>query len=108
VPRPPPSTRFHPGGGDATLDLWAVGAQPGTSAQPRRPGTMEESMSDNPQGPDQEQPEEPTTDDLQEPSVAKDPGEEPKAPETHDPEPDHEAVGIGVIDSPNADAEGQG
>ena len=44
--------------------------------------------------------EEPTTEQLEEPSTEKDPGEEPKAPEKRsDPEPDHEAVGIGVIDT---------
>lgn len=47
--------------------------------------------------------EEPTTEELEEPSVAKEPGEEPRAPVPHDPEPDHEAVGIGVIgDTPAA------
>lgn len=43
--------------------------------------------------------EEPTTDELEEPSVAKEPGDEPKAPEKKtDGEPSHRAVGIGVID----------
>ncbi len=41
----------------------------------------------------------PSTEDLEEPSTEKDPGEEPKAPKRTDPEPDHEAVGIGVIDA---------
>ncbi|MER7447321.1 hypothetical protein [Microbacterium sp. NPDC097977] len=40
---------------------------------------------------------------LEEPSTEKDPGEEPKAPTRNDPEPDHEAVGIGVIDGPETD-----
>ncbi|MFS0713548.1 hypothetical protein ABC195_06660 [Microbacterium sp. 2P01SA-2] len=40
----------------------------------------------------------PSTEELEEPSVAKEPGEEPKAPETKDEEPSHHAVGIGVID----------
>ena len=39
----------------------------------------------------------PADDVLQEPSTEKDPREEPKAKRPHDPEPDHEAVGIGVI-----------
>lgn len=39
----------------------------------------------------------PTTEELEEPSTEKDPGEEPKAPAPHDPEPDHHAVGPGVI-----------
>lgn len=47
----------------------------------------------------------PSTDDLQEPSVAKEPGEEQKADKPLDPEPDHEAVGIGVIDSADPDGE---
>ncbi|MDT0182394.1 hypothetical protein AB0P19_07380 [Microbacterium oleivorans] len=41
----------------------------------------------------------PDTDELEEPSVAKEPGEEPKAPPQQDEEPSHHAVGIGVIDS---------
>lgn len=47
----------------------------------------------------------PSDDELQEPSIAKEPGEEPKADKPLDPEPDHEAVGIGVIDSENPDDE---
>lgn len=41
-----------------------------------------------------------------EPSTEKDPGEEPKAARPHDPSPDHEAVGIGVVGGPqvNPDA----
>ena len=38
----------------------------------------------------------PSDEQLREPSVEKDPGEEPKAPKPHDPEPRHEATGIGV------------
>ena len=38
--------------------------------------------------------------DLQEPSTEKDPGREPKAPDRKEPEPSHEAVGIGVVDEP--------
>lgn len=47
----------------------------------------------------------PRTEELEEPSTEKDPGEEPKAPKRDEPEPDHEAVGIGVIDTeePQAD-----
>lgn len=40
----------------------------------------------------------PTAGELEEPSTEKEPEEEPKAPEPHDPEPSHEAVGIGVVD----------
>ena len=45
----------------------------------------------------------PADDELEEPSTEKDPSEEPKAPTRNDPEPDHEAVGIGVIDGPETD-----
>lgn len=38
------------------------------------------------------------------PSAEKQPGDEPKAPaKKSDPEPNHEAVGIGVIDYPDDD-----
>jgi hypothetical protein len=47
----------------------------------------------------------PDTDELEEPSVEKAPEEEPKAPRTDESEPDHEAVGIGVIDRPQTDTE---
>ncbi|GAA2934015.1 hypothetical protein GCM10010458_16680 [Microbacterium luteolum] len=56
--------------------------------------------------PEQADPDEiPSTEQLEEPSTEKDPGEEPKAPKREEPEPDHEAVGIGVIDTeePQAD-----
>lgn len=56
-----------------------------------------------------EQPdEEPTTEELEEPSTEKEPGEEPKVEHPDQPEPDHNAVGIGVIGGPQsetADAE---
>jgi hypothetical protein len=46
---------------------------------------------------------EPDTEELEEPSTAKDPGEEPKAPDGgEDPAEDgksHHAVGIGVVES---------
>jgi hypothetical protein len=45
----------------------------------------------------------PADDELEEPSTEKEPAEEPKAPARNDPEPDHEAVGIGVIDGPETD-----
>jgi hypothetical protein len=41
----------------------------------------------------------PSNEELEEPSTEKDPGEEPKVAHPSDPEPDHHAVGIGVIDS---------
>lgn len=45
----------------------------------------------------------PSDDELEEPSTEKEPSEEPKAPARSEPEPDHEAVGIGVIDGPETD-----
>lgn len=48
----------------------------------------------------------PSDEELQEPSIAKEPEEAPKADKPLDPEPDHEAVGIGVIDSEHADEQG--
>lgn len=44
--------------------------------------------------------------DLEEPSTEKAPEEEPKAATPDDPEPSHEAVGIGVIGGPLVDPEG--
>lgn len=49
--------------------------------------------------------EEPSTEDLEEPSTEKEPGEEPKAAEPHDPEPSHHAVGIGVVGGPQSIAD---
>lgn len=37
---------------------------------------------------------------LEEPSTENEPGEEPRATKPDDAEPDHEAIGIGVIDGP--------
>lgn len=39
----------------------------------------------------------PVTDEIEEPSTEKSPDEEPKASAPHDPDPDHEAVGIGIV-----------
>lgn len=58
---------------------------------------------DEPSPPDQD--EAPSTEDLQEPSTEKDPGEEPKAPDRPDEEPSHEAVGIGIIGRPQVEPE---
>ncbi|MEE2815759.1 hypothetical protein [Microbacterium sp. nov. GSS16] len=56
-----------------------------------------------------EQPdEEPSTEELDEPSTEKEPGEEPKVEHPEDPEPDHDAVGIGVIGGPQSDTADQG
>lgn len=44
---------------------------------------------------------EPSKEDLQKPSTEKEPDEEPEASEQqHEPEPSHQAVGIGVIETP--------
>jgi len=40
----------------------------------------------------------PSTEELEEPSTEKPPGEEPKAPSPDESEPSHQATGIGVID----------
>jgi hypothetical protein len=58
--------------------------------------------------PDQERPEgdqTPSTEELEEPSTEKSPEEEPKAPVGDEPEPSHQAVGIGVIGRPLVDPE---
>jgi len=52
-------------------------------------------MSDPAQPADEELP---STDQLEEPSTEKSASEEPQAPPRDEPEPSHEAVGIGVID----------
>lgn len=46
---------------------------------------------------------EPSTEDLEQPSTEKAPGEEPKAPDRSEPEPSHEAVGIGIIGRPQTE-----
>lgn len=43
--------------------------------------------------------------DLEEPSTEKEPGQEPKSDDAGEPEPSHEAVGIGVIGAPLVDPE---
>lgn len=53
---------------------------------------------EEPQLPDEE--EMPTSDEMTEPSTEKDPDEEPTAPTRDEPEPSHEAVGIGIIGRP--------
>ncbi|MFD5225601.1 hypothetical protein ACFWHT_08280 [Microbacterium sp. NPDC058342] len=44
----------------------------------------------------------PSDEQLEEPSTEKEPDEEPKAPTPHDPEPSHQAVGIGVVGGPQS------
>jgi hypothetical protein len=60
-------------------------------------------MTDTTQQPDDEQ--QPSLDQLTEPSTEKEPDEVPLAPTPHDPDPDHRAVGIGVIGGPQTDTE---
>ncbi|HPT95201.1 MAG TPA: hypothetical protein PLA13_01115 [Microbacteriaceae bacterium] len=43
------------------------------------------------------EPEAPATQELDEPSTEKEPTEAPKAPAPDDPEVDHQAVGLGVV-----------
>lgn len=61
------------------------------------------SESNEPQPVDAE--EMPDTEDMQEPSTEKEPAEEPKAPPREDPEPSHEAVGIGIVGRPQVEPE---
>lgn len=49
----------------------------------------------------------PETEDLQEPSTEKEPSEAPKAPDRSDPEPSHEAAGIGIIGRPQVEPEAE-
>jgi hypothetical protein len=76
-----------------------------TPAEPTRSAENEEAttadLAGEPSPPDDS--EEPSTEDLQEPSTEKAPGEEPKAPGRSEPEPSHEAVGIGIIGRPQTE-----
>lgn len=54
--------------------------------------------TDSPQEAHEEADAMPDTEELEEPSTEKDPGDEPKAETPDDPDADHQAVGIGVID----------
>lgn len=45
----------------------------------------------------------PDTEAMEEPSAEKEAGQEPKAPARAEPEPSHEAVGIGVIGRPQVE-----
>jgi len=47
----------------------------------------------------------PANEDLEEPSTEKEPGQEPKSKARGEPEPSHQAVGIGVIGGPLVDPE---
>lgn len=73
------------------------------------PAPMDEETSETEEPQQRTEPDpdlEPSTDDLQEPSTEKDPGEEPKAPEkATEAQPSHEAVGIGIIGRPQTETE---
>ena len=62
-------------------------------------------MSASPEEKDLEKTGEPTDDVLEEPSTEKSPAEEPKATDRGEPEPSHEAVGIGVVGRPLVEPE---
>ena len=62
-------------------------------------------MSESPENPREQDEQTPATEDLQEPSTEKPVGQEPKASDSGEPEPSHQAVGIGVIGGPLVDPE---
>ncbi len=57
-------------------------------------------MSESPEQAREQDEQTPATEDLQEPSTEKPAGGEPKAAAPNEPEPSHQAVGIGVIGGP--------
>ena len=59
----------------------------------------------NTSGEDRPPNEEPANEELEEPSIEKEPDQEPQAAQPADPEPSHQAVGIGVIDAPLVEPE---
>lgn len=67
------------------------------SDQPTSPESDETPSADTAEAPD--------TADMKKPSTEKEPAEEPKAPARSDPEPSHEAVGIGIIGRPQVEPE---
>lgn len=81
---------------NSTPDQEAAPEQAQTPAQAQTPDQAESPEDADPQ-------EVPSTEELEEPSTEKAPGEEPRAPKRAEPEPDHEAVGIGVIGQPQID-----
>ncbi|MGO2932098.1 hypothetical protein [Microbacterium sp.] len=50
----------------------------------------------------------PDTEQMEQPSAEKEPGEEPQAPTREEPEPSHEAVGIGIIGRPQVESDEDG
>ncbi|WP_426181407.1 hypothetical protein [Microbacterium sp. TWP3-1-2b2] len=81
----------------------------GIEDQGLRPEKVEAAPTDESETPsdlEQHDAEEPSTEDLREPSTEKEPGEEPKAQDASQPEePSHEAVGIGIIGRPQTEME---
>lgn len=69
------------------------------------------SESDQPTSQDPNEPQPPATDQMpdteqmQEPSTEKEPAEEPQAPQRDEPQPSHEAVGIGIVGRPQVEPE---
>jgi len=95
APTPTPSS------GDAG-EITAVSPDDESDSENRTEGRAE--TPEQAESPEDADPDEvPSTEELEEPSTEKSPGEEPKAPKRDDPEPDHQAVGIGVIDGPQTD-----
>ncbi|MGO1507862.1 MAG: hypothetical protein ACTHZW_03320 [Microbacteriaceae bacterium] len=56
-----------------------------------------------PKRPDED--EMPDTEQMEQPSSEKEQGEEPQAPAREEPEPSHEAVGIGIIGRPQVESD---
>ncbi|PCE16405.1 hypothetical protein AUC47_00720 [Microbacterium sp. SZ1] len=92
---------------DVPGEFTATGPSVETPTQGAGDENATEGQAETPEqaeSPEDADPEEvPSTEELEEPSTEKSPGEEPKAPKRDDPEPDHQAVGIGVIDGPQTD-----
>lgn len=81
---------------------------PDSDGRPQaEPDDEQETRSDDRPQPGSDDRQEPSTEDLQEPSTEKDVDEEPRAARPHDPEPDHQAVGIGVIGGPQTDTDAE-
>jgi hypothetical protein len=64
-----------------------------TGAAPERTGDSAETAPES---------EVPADEELEEPSTEKEPSDEPEAPERSEPEADHDAIGIGVINNPQS------
>lgn len=92
-------------GASSSTDGPGAGSSSSTDGEPRNTEgetpTEESAIDEAPADPPVPDGDElPSTAELEEPSTEKSPDEEPKAPSREEPEPSHEAVGIGVIDDP--------